>query len=241
MGFKSSIIIVKQPSATIGNEELLEKLGFTGVTFSGDTTFEECMYPNDKSINIGHYNDCLILADDYQLTTSLEISQSPQLLSGYEKALTNLYPDTEILTVACHSATNYHLYSLIKNGQKLRFKKAVHGEPLIDFGDRIEEEEKIYAYSKVIDGQRMFRSTYKEDEVYDNTEDQMMEAFAFGIAKRHLGVMIWTSEDEELMFETPFKKYFASKAAEKGKEIQPRPIATEQIKGSWLSRLFKKS
>jgi hypothetical protein len=240
MGFKSSIIIVKQPSATIGDEELLKKIGFVGVTFSGDTTFEECMYPNDKSVNIGHYNDCLIISDDYQLTTSLEVSKSPQLLSDYEKVLTNLYPDTEILTVACHSAVNYHLYSLIKNGQKLRFKKVVHGEPLIEFGDRIEEEEKVYAYSKVIGGQRMFRSTYRDDEVYDNTEDQMMEDFTFGVAKRHLGVMISTSEDEELMFETPFKKYVASKVTEKKKEIQPTPIVTEQTKGSWLSRLFKK-
>jgi hypothetical protein len=240
MGFKASMIIVRQPS-TIGDEELLKKLGFTEVTFSGDTTFEECMYPNDKSINIGHYNDCLIISDDFQLTTSLELSKSPQLLSDYEKILTNIYPDTEILTVACHSAVNYHLYSLIKNGQKLRFKKVVYGEPSVEFGDRIEEEEKVYAYSKIVDSQLMFRSTYKDDEVYDNTEDQMMEDFAFGVAKRHLGVMISTSEDEELMFQTIFKKYIASKRAEKKKEIQTTPIETEQTKGSWLSRLFKKS
>lgn len=235
------MIIIRQPSATIGDEELLKKLGFADVTFLGDTTFEECMYPNDKSINIGHYNGCLIISDDYQLTTSLELSKSPQLLSDYEKVLTNIYSDTEILTVACHSAVNYHLYSLIKNGQKLRFKKVVHGQPSIEFGDRIEEEEKVYTYSKIVDGQRMFRSTYKDDEVYDNTEDQMMEDFTFGVAKRHLGVMISTSEDEELMFEIPFKKYIAGKRAEKKKEIQTTPKETEQTKGSWLSRLFKKS
>lgn len=241
MGFKASMIIVRQPSVTIADEELLKKLGFDDVIFSSDTTFEECMCPNDKSLNIGHYNSCLIISDDYQLTTSLELSKSPQLLNAYEKALTNLYPDTEILTVACHSAVNYHLYSLIKNGQKLRFKKVVHGEPLIEFGDRIEEEEKIYAYSKTIDGQRMFRSTYKHDEVYDYTEDQMMEGFTFGVAKRLLGVMISTSEDEELMYETPFKKYLINKAIEKKKETQDASIATEQTKDSWLSRLFKKS
>jgi len=240
MGFKSSMIIVRQPSATISDEELIKKLGFPDVRFSGDTTLEECMYPNDKSINIGHYNDCLIISDDYQLTTSLELSKSPELLSDYEKVLTNIYPDTEILTVACHSAVNYHLYSLVRNGQKLRFKKVVHGEPLIEFGDRIEEEEKVYAYSKIVDGQRMFRSTYKDDEVYDNTEDQMMEDFTFGVAKRHLHVMISTSDDEELMFETTFKKYDVSKGSEKIKENQTTPMVTEQVKSSWLSRLFKK-
>lgn len=212
MGFKASMIIVKQPSKTMSDEELLKMLGFSKVSYLGDTSFEECMYPSDKSINLGSYNDCLIISDDYQLTTSLELEKNPQSLSDYEKVLTQFYPDTEVLTVACHSAVNYHLYSLVKNGQKLRFKKVVDGKPIIEFGDRIEEEERVYAYSKIIDGQRMFRSKYKNDEVYDYTEDQMMEEFAFGVAKRHLGVMISTDEDEDLMFETPFKKYTVNKA-----------------------------
>jgi len=241
MGFKASMIIIKQPSATISHEELLKKLGFNNVSFSGDTTFEECMYPNDKSINLGHYNDCLVISDDYLLTTSLELSKTPDLLSDYEKILADLYAGTEILTVACHSAVNYHLYSLVKNGQKLRFKKVTHGEQMIEYGNRIEEEQNVYAHSNIIDGQRMFRSMYKDDEVYDNTEDQMMEDFAFGVAKRHLGVMISTGEDEELMFETPFKKYAVRKAAGKKKETQNVPKDAKQTKGSWLSSLFKKS
>src|SRR4030095_428488 len=110
MGFKASMVIVRQPSSTIPDEELLRKLGFTKFTFSGDTTLEESMYPNDKSLNIGHYNNCLIISDDYQLTTALETSKNPQSLSEYEKVLTELFPDTEILTVACHMAVNYHLY-----------------------------------------------------------------------------------------------------------------------------------
>lgn len=241
MGFKVSMITVQRPIATISDEELMNRLGFTNVTFSGDTTFEECMYPSDKSVNIGHYNDCLIISDDYQLTTSLELSQTPHLLSDYEKVLTDLFPDTEILTVACHSAVNYHLYSLVKNGQKLRFKKVVHGEPVIEYGERVEEEERVYAYSKIVDGQRMFRSTYKDDELYDNTEDQMMEDFAFGVAKRHLGVKISTSEDEELMFEIPFKKYAVSKVMGEKEAVKSAPVATEQTKSSWWSRLLKKS
>jgi hypothetical protein len=242
MGFKASMVIVKQPSGTTSDEVLLEMLGFTNVSFSGDTTLEECMYPCDKSVNLGHYNDCLIISDDYQLTTSLELTKDPQSLSHYEKVLTSFYPDTEILTVACHSGVNYHLYSLVKNGQKLRFKRAVAGEPIIEYGDRIEEEERVYAYSKVIDGQRMFRSPYKDDQIYDCTEDQLLEDFAFGVAKRHLGVMISTGEDEILTFETPFRKY-AVKRDEPQNTEKPQniPVITESKKGSWLSRLFKKA
>ena len=240
MGFKASMITVKQPTVGISHLELLNELGFTNINLVGDTTFEECMYPNDKSINVGHYNDFLIISDDYQLTTSLELSQTGSLLSDYEQALTDIYPENEILTVACHSAVNYHLYSLVKNGRKLRFKKVVDGQPTIEFGDRIIEEENVYAYSRIIDGQRMFRSPYKDDKVYDNSEDQMMEDFAFGVAKRHLGVMISTSEDEELMFETIFQKY-AVKRSETREKVRSQPAVTGQRKKSWLSGLFRKS
>lgn len=143
--------------------------------------------------------------------------------------------------MACHSGVNYHLYSLVKNGQKIRFKKVVHGEAIIEYGDRIEEEQKLYADSKMIDGQRMFKGRFTEDEVYEYTEDQLMEDFTFGVAKRHLGVMISTDEDEQLMFETLFKKYTATKAPEKIKEVYQTPLVTKPTKGSWFSRLFKKS
>jgi len=236
------MIIIKEPSNEIGDDDLLRKLGFPDFSFCGDTTLEECMYPNDKSINLGHFNNCLIISDDYQLTTFLEQSNSAQSLTEYERVLTELYPNSEILTVACHSAVNYHLYSLVKDRVKIRFKKAVHGEPLIEYGSRIDEEEKVYAYSKVVDGRRVFRSTYKDDEIYEYTEDQMMEDFTFGVAKRLLGVMISTDEDEELIFDIPFKKYAANKLIEnKKEEVQNKPVATAQAKGSWLARLFKKS
>lgn len=242
MGFKASMIMIQQPSAAITDAELLEKLGFDNFSFSGDITFEVCMYPNDKSINIGHYNDCLIIADDYQLTDALDLSETPNLLSDFEKILTNLSPGSEILSVACHSGVNYHLYSLVKDGQKLRFKKVVHGEPTIDYGDKIKEEESVYANSKLIGGQRMFKSMYNSDEVYDNTEDQMMEEFAFGVAKRHLGVMILSPiESEELLFNTSFKKYVVRKVTIKKEEIQEAPITKEHKKESWLSKLFRKS
>lgn len=240
MGYKISMITVKQPNSNINNEELLKALGFTHIAFSGDTTFEECMYPSDKSINFGHYNNCFIITDDYQLTTSLELSKTSHLLSDYEKVLSELFPHTEILTIACHSAMNYHLYSLVKDGQKLRFKKISYDQPIVEYGERLEEEEGVYGNSKVIDGQRMFRSSFRDDQVYDNTEDQMMEDFAFGMAKRHLGVMISTAEDEALMFETPFKKYTVSKATTNKNEVESEQKTINQIKGSWLSKLFKK-
>lgn len=204
------MVIIKEPSV-IAETDLLDKLGFSDFSFKEETSFEEAMYPMDKSINIGTFNNCLIICDDYQLTDSLDSPKDPQALSEYEKILTEIYPDSEILTVACHSVVNYHMYSLVKNGQKIRYKRAVPGEALKEFGNRLEEEDHVYSFSKIIDGQRMFRSSYEEGENYEYTEDAMMEDFAFGIAKRHLGVMISVMPEEDALLNTRFKKYLSNK------------------------------
>ncbi len=165
------------------------------------------MYPGDKSISIGAYNSCLVICEDYRLTNSLEATKIPQTLATYEKFLTGLFPASEILTVACHSAVNYHLYALAKDGKRIRYKMISADTPIKEYGERTEEEIEIYAASKMIDGKRMFKSEGDEDEIYECTEDQLMEDFAFGVAKRLLGVKISVGDDEELMFETPFCKY----------------------------------
>jgi len=82
MGFKSSMIIIKDASIKLADSDLLEKLRVKNFSFSGDTTLEECMYPTDKSFNIGEFNNCKIICDDYQLTTLLEMSDNPQNLSN---------------------------------------------------------------------------------------------------------------------------------------------------------------
>jgi len=237
MGFKVSMIIIKEPSKAIDETGLLNELGLPDFSFHGETSFEEAIYPMDKSINIGTFNNCLIICDDYQLTDYLGTPKDPQALSEYEKILTEIYPDSEILTVACHSGVNYHMYSLVKNGQKIRYKRISHGEPLIEFGNRLEEEDRIYSFSKIIGGQRMFRSTYKEDEIYDNTEDQMMEGFAFGVAKRHLGVMISIMPEEDALLNARLKKYLSNKKPEEKiaqKQISTKKTTRQDLNKRWI-------
>jgi hypothetical protein len=237
MGYKTSLVIVKQPSGNIRHEELLEKLGYPGFSFSTELTFDGCMYTSDKSFCIGHYNNCLIISDDYQLTDALDQNRDLGSLTGYEKVLTTLYPDSEVLSVACHSVVNYHVYSLVYKGQKIRYKRCVDGDDLREFGNRLEEEDNLYALSKMIGGQRMFRSPYTKDGEYEYTEDALMEDFTFGVAKRHLNVMISTGEDEELM-NVLFRQYVKAKPAER--KVEPVPKENIPARGSCFSRLFRK-
>jgi hypothetical protein len=224
MGFKISMIAIKNPVVQIPEEELLAHLGFGSLLLSENTTLGTCMYPCDKSVNIGTYNNCILICEDYQLTNILETQVSLEALSDYENILSALYPGSEILTVACHSVVDYHMYSLVKDGKKIRFKSVSGGMPVRMYGEEIEEEKKIYAQSAVINGERLF--SYRPDtEEFEYYEDAMMEEFTFNVAARHLGVNIVKENADELLSGTPFRKY---------------KVHTKQPLTSWFSRLFRK-
>lgn len=205
MGFKSSMITVNnQPAERVSDRVLLDHLGFGHYEDAGETTLEACLLPMDESINIGYFNNHLIICDDYLLSDRLERLTGFAQLSDYERTLSSLFPQSEILTTSCHSGINLHMYTLIQNGERKRFKAVTSESPVMEYGELLEEEKKLYKQSAMINGKRVFKSG---DNTYDCTEDQLMEAFTFGIAKRHLGVMISTAEDEQLMFATTFRKY----------------------------------
>jgi len=206
-------------------EVLLQHLDFPDLAFREITIMDSCIQPGDRSVNIGYYNDNIVICDDYLLTTTLEVTDDPVTLADYELVLSSLFPGSEVLTVACHSSVNYHLYSLVKDGKRLRFKRIVASGPVLEHGERLKEEETIYAASRVIEGKRFFDSG-RQNNTHAVTEDQLMEEFAFGVAKRHLGVKISSGEESTLMFETPFKKFARMPPrppAPMGKDRQTRP------------------
>src|SRR5258706_9869852 len=127
-------------------------------------------------------------------------------ISEVEKSLFRLFPTSEILSVACISTTNYHGYSLIKDGKKLRTKSLNADDGFyFDFGQLIEEEKPIYSKSEILDGKRIWKIEELPDDIF--YEDQMMEDFTFEVAKRLLGVRIDNEEGEELLDNTTFRKY----------------------------------
>lgn len=223
------MILVKDPPGIVSADVLLESLGFKGYNLAGDITLEECIYPKDKSVSIGHYNGCLIICEDYVLTGEMETTGDarPDQLLKYEQVLTALFPGAEVLTIACHSGVNYHLYALAKDGRRVRYKSISSDTPLIEWGDRLEEEKMIYEDAMIVDGERRFQSSIKKDGVYEYTEDQLMEDFAFGVAARHLGVRLDTEDADELNFEIIFQQYVRPAGLfRKGTPYRQRAIKT---------------
>ena len=205
MGWKSSLIIIENKENFTDENEILNALGKSDYEFDRELTLDECIYPNDKSINIGYFNGNIIISDDYQITTN-SLERADKLnLTKEEKNLVKLLPTSEIVTVACHSAVNYHGYSVIENGIKKRLKIISSDEPKIEFGERIKEENKIYERSYSKENKNFWKDETDPEE--DFTEDQLMEDFTFGVAKRRLGVLLDHSDGNELMEKTIFKKF----------------------------------
>ncbi|MEP0266668.1 hypothetical protein [Dokdonia sp.] len=228
MGWKSSLIIIENKEHFTDEEAVLKAIGKGGYTFDKELTLDACIYPNDGSINIGYYNSNMIISDDYQITTNaLERATSLQLTKE-EKGLTSLFPKAEIVSVACHSVVNYHGYSLIQNGAKKRLKIISSDTPLIEFGEKMEEEQEIYKTSYSRDGKNYWKDTYDPEE--ELTEDQLMEEFTFGIAKRRLGVSLDKEDGEELLFEKVlFKKYINTNQA-----VDVTTTKKHQRKVTWI-------
>lgn len=213
MGWKISTIIIENKNNLKDDNTILEALGKSNFEFKEELILDYDIVQSDNSICIGYYLDNIILFDDYQITTkSLERANGLKLIKE-EKRLIDLFPNAEILTAACHSSVNYHGYSLIKNGEKVRLKTISSEEKLRTFGERIEEEIEIYKTSYQENG-----ANYWKDENYpddnDYTEDQLMEDFTFGVAKRRLGFRLDSSEADELMETVVFKKYIHSDKTE---------------------------
>jgi hypothetical protein len=203
MGWKVSMIIIEDNGANITDETLLAALGEPGYRFDKEATFEECIYPSDNSISIGYYNGNIVVCDDYVITSKiLEQSKEPGL-TAEEQRVASLFPDSEIIAVSCHSVTNFHAYSIMGQGQKIRRKVVADGVVADEYGTPVEEEQKLYDNAYVKDGIRYWKNKYDTGE---QTEDVFMEDFTFNIAKRRLGVRI-DHEEADSLFQATFRKY----------------------------------
>lgn len=241
MGWKASMIIIENKENFEGDDKILAALDKTNFQFQEELSINFDFYQRDESICIGYYNNNIIILDDYQITEkSLERAKGLKLLKE-EKQLVDLFPNAEILTVACHSATNYHGYSLIQNGKKVRLKRASSDSKLQEFGERFEEEKQIYKDSYQKNGQNYWKNEDEpdpdelefldEDDLMmyeDYTDDYFMEDFTFGIAKRRLKIRLDNSEND-LIKNITFKKYINL-----NKKIINKTIKEEKPINNWL-------
>ena len=127
-------------------------------------------------------------------------------LTEGEKNISSLFPNSEILAVACHSVSDFHAYSLIQNEKKTRLK-IVSQEDKIEFGEKFEEQNLLYKDAIQIEEDLFWDLDNSKNEEDYYTESSLMEEFTFGIAKRRLGVELNLEEAEEILKTKNFRVY----------------------------------
>ena len=202
MGWKASMLIVQNTSDLKTAEDVVQKIDNNYYELAGETTLESCINPHDDSIYIGFYNGNIVLTLDAQYIL-MSIIDGGGLI---ENRLNELCPDGEIVGVFCQSTTNMHGYFLNKDGDRVRHKMISFEGPRMESGDRFEEEIEIYKDAKK-DENGVEYWPYGENESGRYEENQLMENFTFGVAKRLLGVQLDHTEGEDLMFQVKFKKF----------------------------------
>ncbi len=202
MGWKASMLIIQNTSGVKTAEEVIEKIEHDYYELAGETTLESCINPHDKSIYIGFYNDNIIVTLDAEYVLMSIIDGGGSI----ENRLHELCPDGEIMGTFCQSTTNMHGYFLNKDGDRVRHKMVSFEGPRFESGERFEEEIEIYKNAKK-DENGLEYWPYGENESGRYEENQLMENFTFGVAKRLLGVQLDHTEGEDLMFQVKFKKF----------------------------------
>ena len=214
MGWKASMLIAQNTSDIKTAEEIVQKLDENYYELAGETTLDACINPRDESIYIGFYNDNIILTLDAEYILMSIIDGG----GGIENSLHELCPDGEVMGVFCQSTTNMHGYFLNKDGDRVRHKIVSFDGPRMESGERFEEELEIYKDAKQNEnGVDYWQFGDAESDRFE--ENQLMENFTFGVAKRLLGVKLDHSEGDELMFQVKMKKFVkAEKPAPPSKE-----------------------
>lgn len=227
MGWKASLVIIENLTNFKDDNVILNALGKRDYQFSDTVQLHECLSSGDGSIAIGYYNNNIIIADDYTLTEKILQHSNTLSLSLPEKALVQLFPQSEIISIACHSAVNYHGYSIIEKGIKKRIKTISADDEKIELGLPISEESQLYEQGYEKNGNYYWPNDFEEE---DLEEDQMMEDFTFGVAKRRIGVSLDQSDGEELIEKVKFIRYTSNKSS---KDVH-RKRSTSKKQSKWI-------
>ncbi len=220
MGWKVSMLVAQNTSGIKTAEEIVQKLDENHYELVEETSLDACINPRDESIYIGFYKDNIIVTLDAEYILMSIIDGG----GGIEDRLHELCPEGEVMGAFCQSTTNMHGYFLNKDGTRVRHKIVSFDGPRMEFGERFEEELEIYKDAKK-DENGVDYWQFGDAESSRFEENQLMENFTFGVAKRLLGVKLDTSEGDDLMFQIKFKKFVkAEKPASSPPKEEEKPI-----------------
>lgn len=223
MGWKASTIIINKP-APVEPEKLLHDLGFANLKKIDDKTFDEAINPDDHEVYVGKYKDNLLIC-----APDLPMQFFEDEPTEAEKALTGIFPSSEMCAIVLHSTVNLWGYAVLQNGKKIRARAGSSEDgTFVELGEPLEEEKALLSQAKIDkDGQRTYTSEVDGEEM---TEDQVGENFVFAVCKRYFGEELDRAGDT--LFETKLTGYSYSVPGKASAPVPGRPV--EKKRNRWL-------
>ncbi|MES2701351.1 MAG: hypothetical protein V4649_01875 [Bacteroidota bacterium] len=194
MGWKASTIIIHNTSR-VGDEKLLQELGFSKLTKIKDETFETVINPDDNKIYIGSYRDNIIICDS---RIPMQFFEDEETL--LEKKFKQVFPNSEVCAITLHSVVNLWGYSVVIDGKKARARAGSADDgTFLEYGLPLAEEKELLSKSKLDnDGNRIYVFDDCPGEIF--SEDQVGENFVFSVCKRYFGEELDSADNE--LFDT---------------------------------------
>jgi hypothetical protein len=188
MGWKASFILI-DTLETKPFEDILTKIGFTGLEKTQDLSLDSVIYPKDKYVYIGFYKGNLIISAQYLPFYFLDRGSNI-----VERKVVELFPGTEICALSLSSTINHWGFAIIKDGKKIRLKGGVADSgTVMDIGEPVKEELPLLSRSRLNDKGKREYILQDGGDVFQ--EDQVGEEFIFELFKRYTGDRLDHDED----------------------------------------------
>lgn len=211
MGFRSEAIFMKPRISEAEELELLQKLGFGEYVYTGKTFFEEVDTHDRNGVYVGHCNDSTYLIFDGIIIDHFHTKENP-----WEKALIEIYPDKEFLSIMNYEvACGFH-YSYYKEGRTIRRKSGDYLNTRFNIGDELEIEKAYYVKKEFIEGEEYFYTKPWNDQ---NTELNRWRACQVGgeVAFNLVEMIAGVRYGHDLMFDSMVNRYSSKEQQERVK------------------------
>lgn len=215
MGFTSEAIFMKPAISEEEELELLEKIGLHNFVYQGQSFFEEADGRGRDSygVYIGHCND-----STYIIFKGIIINYFHTKVNPWEKALIEIYPDKEFLSIMNYEvACGFH-YSYHKDGRTIRRKSGEDIKIYFNEGEELEIEKEYYVQKEFIDGEEYFYTNSRNDQKIELerwSACQIGGEVAFKLVKMIAGVEYW----HDLLFDSTVNHYRPKEAPPKVESV----------------------
>lgn len=220
MGFRSEAIFMKPRISEAEELELLQKMGFGEYIYEGKVPFEDADGHNRNGVYIGHCNE-----STYVIFEGIVLNHYNRK-NPWEKALQDIYPEKEFLSIMNYEVACGYFYHYYKNGKTIRRKSGDDAFQYFNEGEELEIEKAYYEKKEVIDGEEFF---YTKPWNEHETELDRWQACQIGgeVAFRLVEMIAGVHYCDDLIFDSELNQYVSKEKPSEPENSSQKPAESQ--------------